>query len=99
MSERKFKPIKTWFRESIHLGKGNQRVYHFPNGYGASVIDDGYGAEDGLFELALVRYKDRGVLDFELEYLQPDFTDVHGWLTEKKVQKLLLKISKLKRAT
>jgi len=97
MTERKFKPIKTWFRESIYPGKGNHRVYRFPNGFGASVIDDGYGAEDGLFELALVKFKGRGALNYKLAESSPDFEDVHGWLSEKDIQKLLNKIAKLKK--
>jgi hypothetical protein len=95
MSPKKFKPIKQWFRESIHPGKGNHHIYRFPNGYGASVIDDGYGAEEGKFELALLKFKGK---EHKLANLPPDFDDVQGWLTEAKVQKLLVKISKLKKA-
>lgn len=90
----KFEPIKEWYRESIHPGKGIHRIFRFPNGYGASVIDDGDGAEEGKYELALLKFKGK---KHELTGLSPYFDDVLGWLTEAKVQKLLLKISKLKK--
>lgn len=96
MTAKKFEPIKEWNRESIHPGKGNHRIFRFPNDYGASVIDDGYGAEEGKFELALLKFKGK---EHKLIGLSPDFDDDQGWLTEAEVQKLLLKISKLKKAT
>jgi len=96
MTLRKFKPVAEFVRESIHPGKGHHRIYRFPNGYGASVVDDGYGAEGGKFELALIEFEERGP-KYKLAKHSPMFDDVHGWLTEEGVQELLLEISKLKK--
>ena len=61
----------------------------FPNGYGASVIDDGYGSEDGLYELA--------VLDTEGHVTSetPVASDVVGWLTQEDLLALLKQIADL----
>ena len=60
----------------------------FPNGYGASVINDGYGRESGLFELAVL--DSDGHLCYDTEITD----DVIGWLTEHGVYDLLEQISK-----
>ena len=79
------------FTRGLHLG-GSQWKFRFPNGYGASVINDGYGAESGLYELA--------VLDAEghLAYDTPVTDDVLGWLTEEQVAETLDKIAALPKA-
>jgi hypothetical protein len=70
---------------------GVQKVYRFPNEYGASVIkhDHSYGGADGLWELA--------VLDKagELCYDTPITSDVLGWLTWEEVEENLTKIKNL----
>ena len=66
-----------------------QRTFHFTNGYGATVIDDGYGSEVGLFELAVL---DR---DGNLDHSTPITDDVIGWLDEDGVQNTLEKIKAL----
>lgn len=68
-----------------------QRIYRFPNGYGASVVrhENSYGGRQGLYELA--------VLDSngDLCYTTPVARDVVGWLTIENVEELLDQISKL----
>ena len=65
-----------------------QRRYAFPNGYGASVINDGYGSEQGLFELAVLK-------DGHLTYQTPITNDVLGRLTAEEVESTLDKIAAL----
>lgn len=63
----------------MNLGK-----QFFPNGWGVSVIDDGYGSEDGLFELAVLGPNGR------LHYDNPVANgDVRGYLTEEEVLRLI----------
>jgi len=70
---------------------GVQRLYKFDNGYGASVVrsTSSYGGDSGLWELAVLD------ADGGLDYSTPITDDVIGWLTEKEVNQILLKIRKL----
>ena len=63
--------------------------FYFPNGYGASVINDGYGREMGLFELAVLGS------DRHLCYTTEITDDVIGWLEPVDVFALLNRIAKL----
>lgn len=63
--------------------------FYFPNGYGASVINDGYGRESGLFELAVLDS------DGNLCYTTEITDDVIGWLESVEVLELLRRIAKL----
>ena len=67
-------------------------IFHFdfPNGYGASVINIGYGNEENLLEIAVTEGK-------ALCYDTPITGDVIGNLTIKEVNDYLTKISKLKK--
>jgi hypothetical protein len=65
-----------------------QREFKFSNGYGASVIDTGYGCDQGLLELAVLH---KG----HLCYTTPITNDVKGWLTEQDVNNLLKQIAAL----
>lgn len=60
----------------------------FANGYTASIITDGYGCSEGLYELAILH-------DGDLCYDTPITDDVLGYLTLKDVEELLYKIEKL----
>ena len=84
-------------------GKGIQMIYKFPNKYGASVVKfkvksltsgkfviGNYGWEKGLFELAVIKFKDdlevnikkaigKEDMDFELCYNTPITSNVIGW--------------------
>lgn len=68
---------------------GQKWKFRFDNGYGASVINDGYGAEEGLYELAVL---DR---DDHLTYSTPVTDDVLGWLTVEQVVEALDQIEAL----
>ena len=68
---------------------GTQWKFQFANGYGASVIDNGYGREQGLYELAVLRQ------DGALDYDTPVTDDVLGYLTEQGVADALDKIAAL----
>jgi hypothetical protein len=63
---------------------GYQKVWQFPNGYGASVVSGPYtyGGEQGLFELAVLRFDDSG---YTLTYDTPITSDVLGHLTPEDV--------------
>lgn len=77
---------------------GIQRIYRFDNGYGASVIrfDGSYGYEDGLWELAVIQFKDDSMSKFDLVYDTPITSDVLGRLTEEEVEHVLKEIEALK---
>lgn len=81
--------------ESKHGGE--QHVYRFGNGYGASVIRTrySYGSDDGLYELAVTKYKGDDAFDFELCYDTEITNDVIGHLAESDVDALLEKIEAL----
>ena len=71
------------------LEGGVQYVFHFPNGYGASVIKffGSYGYDDDLWELGLLKETIEG--KWELEYAELMGFDVSGYLTDEKVNKYL----------
>ena len=74
---------------------GTQRVYKFPNNYGASVVqfNGSYGFEDGLWELGVVQFDDEG--DYHLTYDTHITSDVLGYLTDDQVHETLLAIQAL----
>jgi hypothetical protein len=77
------------------LNGGNQKVYKFGNGYGASVISGGtytYGGEQGLKELAVLKFKGD---DWSLCYDTEITDDVIGYLEDSEVQELLKQIEEL----
>lgn len=81
------------YEDDHPVGDGIQKLYRFPNGYGASVIrfsinvpgvgmvPCSFGAEHGLWELALVKFDGS---NFELVY-EHGFDDVIGRLTDDEV--------------
>ena len=87
--------------EAHPIGDGVQKLYRFPNGYGASVIrftltlpsigtvSGSYGSDEGKWELALVKFK--GDSDYELVYTH-GFNDVVGYLTDAEVESYLAQI-------
>jgi len=93
-------------------GTGTQKVWRFKNGFGASVvrfwispasarfsafsIGGSYGAEMGLWELAVIKFRGKNIKEFDLHYDNPVADgDVVGYLTEEKVIKLLQRISRI----
>lgn len=73
---------------------GEQRLYRFDNGFGASVVRSlgTYGAEAGQWELAVVVWKGD---DFDITYDTPIADDVIGWLDDDEVQEKLRAIRDL----
>ena len=67
----------------------SQSIVTFENGYKASVINDGYGSDEGLYEMAIL--DSSGTID----YTTPITDDVLGHLTEADVMKYLKQISEL----
>lgn len=68
---------------------GKQWKFKFANGYGASVINDGYGADQGLYELAVLN--STGALTYET----PITDDVLGYQTEDEITAALDAIAAL----
>ena len=90
-------------------GPGVQRLYRFKNGYGASVVKfkvpsilgsgmfaGSYGANQGLWELAVIKFYGDGADDFRLTYNTPITDDVIGYLSGEEVDEILLRISRLR---
>ena len=71
---------------TIH-GDGIQKVYSFPNGYGASVVKHkgSYGFNDNKWELAVLK-------DNELCYTTDITSDVIGHLNDPEVDAVLKQI-------
>ena len=84
------------FRIQNHKdSKGIQRIYKFPNGYGASVVKHkySYGGKDGKWELAVINnITDEG---FEMCYDTEITDDVIGYLNDPEVDRLLYLIRDL----
>jgi len=75
-----------------------QTISRFDNGYGASVIDHGYGSENGLYEVAVVKWitTSEGFSDYwDICYDTPIADDVIGRLSMDKVMKIIEKIKEL----
>jgi hypothetical protein len=64
----------------------------FSNGYGVSVIAHGYGSDDGLYELAVIKGTEG---DWGLCYTTPITDDVLGWLTEADVDNYIEQVKAL----
>ena len=89
-------------------GEGTQKIWRFKNGYGASIVRfsipdfigrkekiGSYGINEELWELAVIKFNSKDILDCELCYDTKITNDVIGYLTEKEVVKILNKIQKL----
>lgn len=90
--------------EKAHpIGEGVQKLYRFPNGYGASVVrfmihipmaglvSGSYGSEEGKWELALIKFSDADDESFVLVY-DHGYDDVVGFLTDEEVESHLAQI-------
>lgn len=80
------------FEVSTHRERfgGEQYIFEFENGYGASVVrfSGSYGGDKGLYELAVLH-------NGEICYDTPITNDVVGYLTDDAVEKLLEDIKNL----
>jgi len=84
--------MKQYLTEENKVNGGIQRIYQFPNGYGASVVKHkfSYGGKVGLWEVAILKGE-------ELCYDTPLTNDVLGHLNDPEVDNLLGKISRLEK--
>ena len=82
--------MKKYLVETNNHNGGIQKVYKFPNGYGASVIrhKGSYGYSKGLWELAVL---EGGELCYDTEITD----DVIGHLNDPEVDRLLRRIQQL----
>lgn len=84
--------MAVFLKRSIHSGE--QVVHKFENGFGASVVrhNFSYGAQRGLWELAVVSFEGD---EWGLNYSTPITDDVIGYLTDEDVDALLVRIEAL----
>lgn len=82
--------MNIFLKETVKENNQIQKIYSFPNGYGASVIKGpySYGGPDGKWELAVLK-------NDELCYDTPITDDVVGRLNDPEVDRLLRQISQL----
>lgn len=73
--------------EEKNINNGIQRIYKFPNGYGASVVKGPYtyGGGKGLWEVAVLKGE-------ELCYDTPITNDVLGHLNDPEMDRVLKNI-------
>lgn len=94
-------PFKTFSRESLlplSTKDGDLFRFYFNNGYGASVVRHSfsYGAQDGLFELAVLQETNGfGGKAMEISYDSGITNDVIASLTKREVLEYLGKIQRL----
>lgn len=76
---------------------GVQKLYRFENGFGASVVKSfgSYGNEQGLWEIAVLKFTGPDIDNFELTYTTSITEDVIGHLSEGEVDEYLTKIEAL----
>ena len=79
------------------LNGGIQKVYRFENNFGASVVrhNFSYGGENGLWELAVIKFTSDSDSDFRLIYDTYITSDVLGHLTDEDVLSTLTEIKSL----
>lgn len=76
------------------LNGGEQKLYRFENGFGASVVrhEFSYGSIDGRWELAVIKFDGD---DWHIEYETEITDDVIGHLDWSDVEDLLSRINAL----
>ena len=86
----KYEPCREVITIDKEHGNSMYHIYEFPNGYGASVVQNkcSKGNEDGLYQLAVMK---NGVFC----YSTPITNDFIGYLTADEVAEYLRKIEKL----
>ena len=75
---------------------GVQHIYHYSNGYGASIVQSpfSYGGDEGLWEVAVLKKEGDG---WPLTYDTPITGDVLGYLSQEGVVATLKAISELQK--
>lgn len=74
------------------INGGSQKVWRFPNGYGASLVNHSFSY--GL-ELAVLVFEDKETNEYHLTYDTPITDDVIGHLEQSQVEPLLTRIKNL----
>ena len=75
----------------LEFDKKGQMVFTFGDNWSLSVINKGYGASEGLFEIA-------PMADDEIQYVEgisTELDDVRGYLTEEQVFEYVDKMAKI----
>ncbi len=74
-----------------------QKIYRFPNNYGASVVrgEFTYEGDRGLWELAVIKFTNEDNNSWNLYYASSITGDVLGSLTEDEVDAVLTQIEAL----
>ena len=86
--------VETLSQAELVYHDQQQVVLRFPNGYGASIINDGYGRHSGLVEVAVVWFD--GKNDWELADAPTGWGDtVLGWLDPKGLDDALRQVAAL----
>ncbi|MCO0831936.1 hypothetical protein NFX39_02345 [Fructobacillus sp. W13] len=83
------------FEKYIEKTYLDQVVYKFSNGYGASVVFHfgSYGYENGLCEIAVLKFDDNG--RYDICYTTPITEDVIGYADDKTRDEVLKQIKEL----
>lgn len=102
MSPFKFLVANKYLNKGPRLGdlvsadrRGTQRLFRFPNGFGASVVKHrfSYGGWEGLYELAVIAWESEEM--WNIDYTTPITRDVIGYLSLKGVERELENIMRL----
>jgi len=82
--------MQEFLTETLNINGGIQKIYKFPNGYGASIIKGPYtyGGRDGKWELAVLKGE-------ELCYDTDITSDVIGHLNDPEMDTILRQIERL----
>ena len=81
----------------INWADNVQYVFHFDNGFGASIVmgESTYGGRDDLWELAVIRIDPIDDTKWFIDYGTEITEDVLGYLTDEEVVEYLHKIKGL----
>lgn len=79
------------------FNSGTQCLFRYANDFGASVIRNpySYGGEEGLFEVAVIKFKGESNTDYTVTPYNELLDDPQGWITPEEVDALLLQIAEL----
>jgi len=85
----------TYLTESREAFGGENFMFTFPNGWGASVVSHAhsYGGREGLWELAVLRFGQKDPIGGDIHYQNSVAQgDVRGYLGSSEVSKLLSEV-------
>lgn len=87
--------LKQFVEIEREVNGGTQLVFKFPNNRGASIVQHSfsYGTEEGLFELAVIKWN--GDIEWNLDYSTEITDDVLGSLTAEECMDYSNKIKEL----